>query len=790
MKEKIITVDLKKSKIIRANSQWQYNYGQKLKFNGVELPPTYQVHFSNSVKGEAKTQIGDETGVLIPPEYFIPGSEIHAWIHLQDEDSGVTEWEIIIPILKKALPTDQDPDEHETTVIDEAINALNNALETVDDRIDNALQEAKESGEFDGEDGVSPVVRTEEIEGGTRIIITDATGDHSFNVMNGENITEIVYFYGYLSNGALLRVTMDHFGFDELRNCINAGKTPIGIITIPSRHPAKDSHDEPVVVNETEYLVMSLTEWYKDKADLVSGNDGDDYFGVYRGIYATFSSVIQNDSYTLNLEWSIRKLSPLTYGWTWTLVPTTLATVGDLDKKIKYFDFTINYDIEYADGSNGINTLCELSDIQDAYNSNYVIFARLIDNGSDIILPLVIPPRNYGQSYNGSGQIISDGYWQIMFGMDTRIPIADVESPDELYPVYRIILDYDSFRSDDQQWRVYQNEAEKLPDLSAYRTAAEQDIIDGGQNDAINLKYTKPSGGIPKTDLASAVQTSLAKADTALQSYTETDPTVPSWAKASTKPSYTASDVGAVALNQGVAHADEFLVVGSDGKVTTKAMTTWTEQTISTAGAVTQALDPNVMYHFTGALTSLTVTATDPTTGKYQFDFVSGSIAPTLVVPASWVMPDNFLVEPSARYSLSIQNGYCSLEKWSDSHSPFIYLDWANGDFILNNSGLATGANVYANVGTEIAAITVGVKLKNQLTNNAWLTICDISANAKALIGSTYIFSVLSVGGGKVTQCVFNTWESSSEIRIKNNTGSALAANTEITGTIFILRTV
>lgn len=33
--------------------------------------------------------------------------------------------------------------------------------------------------------------------------------------------------------------------------------------------------------------------------------------------------------------------------------------------------------------------------------------------------------------------------------------------------------------------------------------------------------YSKPSGGIPKTDLASSVQTSLGKADTALQSYTE-----------------------------------------------------------------------------------------------------------------------------------------------------------------------------------------------------------------------------------------------------------------------------
>ena len=70
---------------------------------------------------------------------------------------------------------------------------------------------------------------------------------------------------------------------------------------------------------------------------------------------------------------------------------------------------------------------------------------------------------------------------------------------------------------------------------------------DNTQPDYIKHKpdvYSKPSTGIPSTDLSSAVQTSLGKADTALQS--ETDPTVPSWAKASSKPSYTASEVGAV----------------------------------------------------------------------------------------------------------------------------------------------------------------------------------------------------------------------------------------------------
>lgn len=49
---------------------------------------------------------------------------------------------------------------------------------------------------------------------------------------------------------------------------------------------------------------------------------------------------------------------------------------------------------------------------------------------------------------------------------------------------------------------------------------------------------------VVKSDLSSGVQSSLNKADSALQSYTETDPTVPSWAKEDTKPTYTKGEIG------------------------------------------------------------------------------------------------------------------------------------------------------------------------------------------------------------------------------------------------------
>lgn len=73
---------------------------------------------------------------------------------------------------------------------------------------------------------------------------------------------------------------------------------------------------------------------------------------------------------------------------------------------------------------------------------------------------------------------------------------------------------------------------------------------------------------VSKSDLASDVQTSLDKADTALQSYTESDPTVPAWAKAATKPSYTAAEVGALSVDTFIPSIDGLATEAYvDGKI-------------------------------------------------------------------------------------------------------------------------------------------------------------------------------------------------------------------------------
>lgn len=55
---------------------------------------------------------------------------------------------------------------------------------------------------------------------------------------------------------------------------------------------------------------------------------------------------------------------------------------------------------------------------------------------------------------------------------------------------------------------------------------------------------------VDDSNLSSEVKDALQKAESALQSYTETDPTVPDWAKNPNKPEYTAAEVGAIPASE------------------------------------------------------------------------------------------------------------------------------------------------------------------------------------------------------------------------------------------------
>ena len=76
-------------------------------------------------------------------------------------------------------------------------------------------------------------------------------------------------------------------------------------------------------------------------------------------------------------------------------------------------------------------------------------------------------------------------------------------------------------------------------------------ITEGGTIDAYTKSQTDTllNGKQDTIDDLNSIRSGAALGTTALQSYTETDPTVPQWAKAEQKPTYTAQEVGALPAN-------------------------------------------------------------------------------------------------------------------------------------------------------------------------------------------------------------------------------------------------
>lgn len=128
------------------------------------------------------------------------------------------------------------------------------------------------------------------------------------------------------------------------------------------------------------------------------------------------------------------------------------------------------------------------------------------------------------------------------------------------------------------------------------------------------------------------------------------------------------------ALNE-IGTADSELSLSSENPVQNKVITqalaakapVVTEVAISTAGAVTQTLDPGKLYHFTGALSSLTIefNSISGVIAQYHFDFDSGSTPVVVTLPNSVTMPGGtFAPEASKHYEVDILNNYGAVMSW------------------------------------------------------------------------------------------------------------------------------
>lgn len=114
---------------VTAKSLYQYDYGQILKIIDLNLPTAYEVHFSNYERGESTTVLATSNEVTIPDTYLQSGRDVYVWIYLHtSSNDGETEYQIIIPVIKRAKPINETPTPEEQSIITRTIAVLNNAV--------------------------------------------------------------------------------------------------------------------------------------------------------------------------------------------------------------------------------------------------------------------------------------------------------------------------------------------------------------------------------------------------------------------------------------------------------------------------------------------------------------------------------------------------------------------------------------------------------------------------------------------------------------------------------------
>lgn len=136
----------------RVTGLWQWDYGQVLRIQGLNLPKAVEIHFSlQESGGEAKKRVGftkdGVTDVVIPDsllenEEAIDDYNAYAFVYLTDDASGQTEYKICMPVKARPKPEAFDKPEDEE-IFREAIKAVNNSAERAESAEQKSAQHAE-----------------------------------------------------------------------------------------------------------------------------------------------------------------------------------------------------------------------------------------------------------------------------------------------------------------------------------------------------------------------------------------------------------------------------------------------------------------------------------------------------------------------------------------------------------------------------------------------------------------------------------------------------------------------
>lgn len=163
MENRIITAVFKGSKNTKVSDVWQWDYGQTLRIQGLDLPTAVEVDFAVAGASESIARIGTTkdgvTDVVIPDSLIETGKNLVAYIYLRDSASGNTEYQIDMLVTKQAKPEAYDRPE-DKKLFGQAIEAVNTAA----DRAEKAGQTATEAAGQAAEDAQQTAEDRKEVE--------------------------------------------------------------------------------------------------------------------------------------------------------------------------------------------------------------------------------------------------------------------------------------------------------------------------------------------------------------------------------------------------------------------------------------------------------------------------------------------------------------------------------------------------------------------------------------------------------------------------------------------------
>ena len=122
----------------------QWDYGQRLRIQGLKLPSAIEIHFAEANAASATTRLGitadGVTDVPIPDQLFEQKETVLAYVYLSDETSGLTIYKITIPVIERAKPEEwTEPETRE--IFEEALEQLRKDIEAVDGLKNNSVAE-------------------------------------------------------------------------------------------------------------------------------------------------------------------------------------------------------------------------------------------------------------------------------------------------------------------------------------------------------------------------------------------------------------------------------------------------------------------------------------------------------------------------------------------------------------------------------------------------------------------------------------------------------------------------